>query len=172
MKQGKFVLTAAICTLITVILCQLLVFLFLFSVQSLGNFFIPASTFISYLIYSIYSSSKYRRQSIQKHDPDPDSTAYSRQRVSYYPGQDDDHDLVGYSSPSVSFDRSQDDEYRLDSDYDDSDLPHPFYDEIYLACIGDPSCIYNAHSPLLRCAVNPEIDSCENCQHFERSTEV
>jgi hypothetical protein len=168
MKQGKFLLTAALCTLVTVVLCQLLVFIFLLFVQSLGALFIPASTFISYLIYSIYSSSKYRRESIQKHDPDPDST----QRVSYYPPQDYDHDLVGYSSSRVSFDRFPTDEYPLDSDYDDSDLFHSFYDEIYLGCIGDPSCIYNAHSPLLRCAVNPEIDNCENCQHYERSSKV
>lgn len=35
--------------------------------------------------------------------------------------------------------------------------------------IGDPSCIYNARSPLLRCAVLPE-GPCERCSHHTAST--
>lgn len=31
---------------------------------------------------------------------------------------------------------------------------------------GDRSCIYNAMSPQLQCAVNPE-GNCSNCQHYE-----
>ena len=33
--------------------------------------------------------------------------------------------------------------------------------------IGDPSCHYNARSPLLRCAVLPD-GPCERCSHYER----
>ncbi len=32
--------------------------------------------------------------------------------------------------------------------------------------IGDPSCRYNARSPLLRCAVLPD-GPCERCSHYE-----
>ncbi len=35
-------------------------------------------------------------------------------------------------------------------------------------CIGDPSCRYNAHSPELRCAVNP-CGPCEGCVHYEKA---
>ncbi|MGQ9836849.1 MAG: DUF6464 family protein [Cyanobacteriota bacterium] len=34
-------------------------------------------------------------------------------------------------------------------------------------CIGDPTCRYNAHSPELRCAVNPH-GPCEGCPHYEK----
>ncbi len=39
-------------------------------------------------------------------------------------------------------------------------LEHPFV-------IGDPSCLHNAHSPLLRCAVNPR-GPCQGCVHYQR----
>jgi hypothetical protein len=34
--------------------------------------------------------------------------------------------------------------------------------------IGDPTCLFNARSPLLRCAVLPE-GPCERCMHFCRT---
>ncbi|MEN9208813.1 MAG: DUF6464 family protein [Thermostichus sp. DG02_2_bins_29] len=34
--------------------------------------------------------------------------------------------------------------------------------------IGDPTCRYNAHSPELRCAVNP-YGPCEGCPHYEKA---
>jgi hypothetical protein len=33
--------------------------------------------------------------------------------------------------------------------------------------IGDRTCKYNAHSPYIRCAVNPDVDTCEGCRHYE-----
>ena len=36
--------------------------------------------------------------------------------------------------------------------------------------IGDPSCRFNARSPLLRCAVLPE-GPCERCAHFSLQTQ-
>ena len=33
--------------------------------------------------------------------------------------------------------------------------------------IGDTSCINNAHSPYIRCAINPE-GPCDECSHFEK----
>jgi hypothetical protein len=36
--------------------------------------------------------------------------------------------------------------------------------------IGDPTCRYNAHSPELRCAVNP-CGPCEGCPHYEPRNE-
>ena len=33
--------------------------------------------------------------------------------------------------------------------------------------IGNPSCRFNAHSPYIRCAVNPS-GPCKNCPHYER----
>jgi hypothetical protein len=32
--------------------------------------------------------------------------------------------------------------------------------------IGDPTCLFNAHSEFLRCAVNPK-GICENCSHYQ-----
>jgi hypothetical protein len=37
--------------------------------------------------------------------------------------------------------------------------------------IGDPSCRFNAHTPLLRCAVLPE-GPCERCAHFRPRGEM
>jgi uncharacterized protein YjbI with pentapeptide repeats len=34
--------------------------------------------------------------------------------------------------------------------------------------IGNLDCLYNARSPLLRCAIHP-LGDCEECSHFERS---
>ena len=34
--------------------------------------------------------------------------------------------------------------------------------------IGDSSCVNNARSPYIRCAVNPE-GPCDECKHFEKS---
>lgn len=39
--------------------------------------------------------------------------------------------------------------------------------EVYLPYIGDPTCSYNAQSPYIRCAVNPD-GPCENCPHYEK----
>jgi len=33
--------------------------------------------------------------------------------------------------------------------------------------IGDTNCINNAHSPYIRCAINPE-GPCDECKHFEQ----
>ncbi len=37
--------------------------------------------------------------------------------------------------------------------------------------IGDATCIYNAHSEIIRCAVNPQ-GPCESCQHYCRGEGV
>lgn len=34
--------------------------------------------------------------------------------------------------------------------------------------IGDPTCRNNAHSPYIRCAINPS-GPCEDCSHYEKS---
>jgi hypothetical protein len=39
-------------------------------------------------------------------------------------------------------------------------------EEVYLPYIGDPTCDYNAHSPYLRCTVNPH-GPCETCHHYQ-----
>jgi Family of unknown function (DUF6464) len=36
--------------------------------------------------------------------------------------------------------------------------------------IGDPTCRYNAHSSYLRCAVNPHLNTCEECQNYDPIT--
>ncbi|HIK56114.1 MAG TPA: hypothetical protein IGS37_13245 [Synechococcales cyanobacterium M55_K2018_004] len=33
--------------------------------------------------------------------------------------------------------------------------------------LGDATCLYNAHSELVRCAVNPD-GPCQSCRHYER----
>lgn len=38
--------------------------------------------------------------------------------------------------------------------------------DLYLPCIGDSSCEYNALSPYIRCAVNPS-GPCEDCNHYK-----
>lgn len=35
--------------------------------------------------------------------------------------------------------------------------------------MGDPTCLYNARSSHLRCAVNP-LGPCEGCHHYHRSS--
>ncbi len=35
--------------------------------------------------------------------------------------------------------------------------------DLFDSNIGDPTCRYNAHSPYIRCAVNPDLDTCEEC---------
>ena len=49
--------------------------------------------------------------------------------------------------------------------FSDSYLPEA-ESELVFYCLGDPSCIYNARSPYIRCAVNP-CGSCENCPHYQ-----
>ena len=36
--------------------------------------------------------------------------------------------------------------------------------------IGDLTCRYNAHSPYIRCAVNPDLDTCEECRDYQPIT--
>ena len=43
-------------------------------------------------------------------------------------------------------------------------------EEVYLPYIGNPSCRFNAHSPYLRCAVNPD-GPCESCPHYQSKKE-
>jgi hypothetical protein len=47
---------------------------------------------------------------------------------------------------------------------------NPLPDEVSVVgdrtVIGDASCAYNAHSELMRCAVNP-TGPCRHCRHFE-----
>ncbi len=38
--------------------------------------------------------------------------------------------------------------------------------ELAVSYIGDISCLYNACSPYIRCAVNP-CGSCEDCPHYQ-----
>jgi hypothetical protein len=47
-------------------------------------------------------------------------------------------------------------------------LPHPYADVFrqHSEFIGDISCRFNAHSPYLRCAVNPS-GPCENCSYYD-----
>lgn len=51
----------------------------------------------------------------------------------------------------------------LNSSYPLAPPPPP---ERYEHFIGDLSCYYNAHSPHLRCAVNPS-GPCEGCPYYE-----
>ena len=37
--------------------------------------------------------------------------------------------------------------------------------------VGDATCRYNAHSEILRCAVNP-VGPCKNCRHYENRSGV
>ncbi len=49
----------------------------------------------------------------------------------------------------------------------DWELEHNFPDEeVYLSYIGNPRCRFNAHSPYLRCAINPS-GPCENCPDYQ-----
>ncbi|GAB4238320.1 MAG: hypothetical protein Kow0049_24880 [Stanieria sp.] len=51
-------------------------------------------------------------------------------------------------------------EYNLDS-FSDPDSP-----EFKKFFVGDVSCRYNAHSPYIRCAVNPG-GPCQDCIHYQ-----
>jgi Family of unknown function (DUF6464) len=64
---------------------------------------------------------------------------------------------VDYEYSSCDFDISWEEVNDLDDD-----RAHSFG-------IGDLTCKYNARSPLIRCAVNPDGE-CEDCRHYERSS--
>ncbi len=39
-------------------------------------------------------------------------------------------------------------------------------EQIHSYFVGNTNCLYNAHSPYIRCAVNP-CGPCEDCPHYE-----
>ncbi|MDC0834035.1 hypothetical protein CKA32_004704 [Geitlerinema sp. FC II] len=43
----------------------------------------------------------------------------------------------------------------------------PPVEPVRLEILGDRSCRYNARSPYIRCAVNPE-GPCQGCRHYEK----
>ncbi len=64
----------------------------------------------------------------------------------------------------------------MNYDYSSCDFDVSWDEVNYLYCnsnpsywIGDLTCIYNAQSPLIRCAVNPDVE-CKDCQYYERSS--
>jgi hypothetical protein len=62
----------------------------------------------------------------------------------------------------IEIEHEQLSDYMLTLDFDD------FTSDLLLDInIGDRTCKYNAHSPYLRCAVNPDADTCDGCHHFE-----
>ena len=48
--------------------------------------------------------------------------------------------------------------------------PEEQYIEGVGCVIGDLSCTYNARSPYIRCAINPE-GLCQDCHHYQREEE-
>jgi Family of unknown function (DUF6464) len=75
-------------------------------------------------------------------------------------------------SLSPPFDRNVSVDYEYSAcDFDISwdEVNDLYYDSDRSQVIGDLTCIYNARSPLIRCAVNPDVE-CEDCQHYERSS--
>ncbi len=54
--------------------------------------------------------------------------------------------------------------------YDDSDDYYPLTDRrrsVTKYFIGDTTCVNNAKSPYIRCAINPD-GPCDECQHYEK----
>jgi hypothetical protein len=47
----------------------------------------------------------------------------------------------------------------------------PEFDEVLGEVLGDRSCQYNAHSPYIRCAVNPQ-GPCEGCPHYQSTNDA
>ena len=59
---------------------------------------------------------------------------------------------------------------RLQRSYHHSNDSYPSHDRrrpVTKYFIGDTSCVNNAHSPYIRCAINPE-GPCDECVHFEK----
>ena len=53
-------------------------------------------------------------------------------------------------------------DYLLSIEFDE------FTSDIFLDInIGDRTCKFNANSPYIRCAVNPGVDTCDGCRHYE-----
>lgn len=48
-------------------------------------------------------------------------------------------------------------------------IPPPFEHapEEFSLPIGEQTCLFNAHSPFIRCAVNP-LGPCQGCSHYQR----
>jgi hypothetical protein len=56
-------------------------------------------------------------------------------------------------------------DYLLSIEFDE------FTSDIFLDLnIGDRTCKFNANSPYIRCAVNPGVDTCEGCRHYESTS--
>jgi hypothetical protein len=89
----------------------------------------------------------------------PDNDTINDTRVEYWPSfADEDEDPFNASGFTVEEFRVSPFGMGLIVTYRSTGLTHG---------IGDPSCLYNARSPQLRCAVNP-AGPCEGCKHYQQ----
>jgi Family of unknown function (DUF6464) len=153
-EVGKYILIGAICAVAIVGIFQLLILL----VITLGTFFIPVYL-VAYMVGKLLISrhKTAQRAAIVDRERSVDlqnSIATYEDSLSY---PSDRNSYIDYDYSSCDFDISWDEVNDLDDD-----RAHSFG-------IGDLTCKYNARSPLIRCAVNPDVE-CEDCRHYERSS--
>jgi Family of unknown function (DUF6464) len=152
-EVGKYILTGIICSIAIATLHHILVLL----ITTLGAFFIPVYL-VAYMVGKLLIS---RHKIAQK------AAIVDREEYVYL-----QHSSTNYEdSFSPSGDRYLPIDYGSSCDFDISwdEINDLYPDSSPSYGIGDPTCIYNAHSTLIRCAVNPDVE-CGDCRHYERST--
>jgi Family of unknown function (DUF6464) len=153
-EVGKYILTGIICAVAIAGLSHILVLL----ITTLGAFFIPVylvAYMVGKLLISHQKASKRAEIVDRERYVDSQTSGINYEDSLSPPG---DRILsVNYEYTACDFDISWDEVNDL------------YYDSNPSQGIGDLTCIYNAHSSLIRCAVNPYVE-CEDCQHYERSS--
>jgi hypothetical protein len=153
-EVGKYILTGIICAVAIAGLSHILVLL----ITTLGAFFIPVYL-VAYMVGKLLIS----RQKASKR-----AAIVDRERSVDYQISDTNYEEL--LSPPGDRDLSVNYEYSAcDFDISWDEVNDLYYDSDRSQGIGDLTCIYNARSPLIRCAVNPYVE-CEDCQHYERSS--
>jgi Family of unknown function (DUF6464) len=153
-EVGKCILTGILCLVAIAGLSEILALL----IKTLGACFIP----VCLLVYMVGKSLIARQKASQRAEI-VDRERYLDRQISGTNYED------SLSSP-CDLDLSVDYEYSAcDFDISWDEVDDLYYDSDRSQGIGDLTCIYNARSPLIRCAVNPYVE-CEDCQHYERSS--
>jgi hypothetical protein len=151
---GKYILTGILCAVAVAGLSHILVLL----ITTLGAFFIPVYL-VAYMVGKLL---------ISRHKTAQRAAIVDRERSVDRQISDTNYE----DSLSSPCDRDLSVEYEYSAcDFDISwdEVNDLYYDSDRSQGIGDLTCIYNAHSSLIRCAVNPDVE-CEDCRHYERSS--
>jgi Family of unknown function (DUF6464) len=161
-EVGEYILICILCVMEVAAMFELLMFL----LKTLGTVFLVLIYLVGYSVGQLLiSHHKIAQKAVmvdRERQVDSQSSSISCE------------DPIG---PSCDFDISWDE---VDGSFDNGtpssglgvfmdewdEANDSYYDNLTAYGIGDLTCVYNARSPLLRCAVNPYVE-CEDCQHYE-----